>query len=45
MAGPLDLLSEASRLRLGVPCSLADKPPCHGGSHCVFEVVFKESVR
>ncbi|CAI7663133.1 unnamed protein product [Penicillium palitans] len=45
MADSLDLLSEASRLRLGVPCSLADKPPCHGGTHRVFEVVFEDSVR
>lgn len=45
MAGSLDLLSEASRLRLGVPCSLADEHPCHGGSHRVFEVVFEDSVR
>ncbi|KAJ5960908.1 uncharacterized protein N7479_008058 [Penicillium vulpinum] len=45
MAGSLDLLSEASCLRLGVPCSLADEYPCHGGSHRVFEVVFEDSVR
>lgn len=45
MTDSLDVLSEASRLRLGVPCSLADENPCHGGSHRVFKVVFEDSVR
>jgi hypothetical protein len=45
VTGSLDLLSGARRLRLGVPCSLADEHHCHGGSHRVFEVLFEDSVR
>lgn len=39
------MFSEASRLRLGVPCSLADGNSRHGGSHTVFNLVFEDSVR
>lgn len=45
MTDSLNVLSEASRLRLGIPCSLADENPCVGGSHRVFKVVFEDSVR
>jgi hypothetical protein len=44
MTDSLDVLSEASRLRLGIRCSLADESPCLGGSHRVFKVVFEDSV-
>lgn len=45
MTDLLDVLSEASRLRLGIPCSLADEDPYVGGSHRVFKIVFEDSVR
>ncbi|KAJ6066891.1 uncharacterized protein N7446_003928 [Penicillium canescens] len=45
MTGSLDVLSEASRLRHGIPCSFADDNPYVGGSHRVFKVVFEDSVR
>lgn len=45
MASLPDVLSEASRLRLGIPCSLADETPHHGGSHSVFKIVFEDSVQ
>lgn len=45
MTDSLDLLSEASRLRLGIPCSLADQSPYVGGSHRVFQIIFEDSVR
>ncbi|KAI2670335.1 hypothetical protein N7451_008905 [Penicillium sp. IBT 35674x] len=45
MTSLLELLSGASRLRLGVACSLADEDPCLGGSHLVFQIVFEDSVR
>ncbi|GIJ99200.1 hypothetical protein Aspvir_001326 [Aspergillus viridinutans] len=45
MTDLLDVLSGASRLRLGIPCSLADESPCFGGSHRVFKVVFEDSIR
>ncbi|KAJ6021254.1 hypothetical protein N7540_006758 [Penicillium herquei] len=41
----LGILSKASRLRTGVPCSLADETPFHGGSHRVFKVVFEDSLQ
>ncbi|CAG8887489.1 unnamed protein product, partial [Penicillium egyptiacum] len=41
----LGVLSGASRLRTGIPCSLADETPCHGGSHRVFKVVFEDSIQ
>lgn len=40
-----DVLAKASRLRQGIPCSLADESPYLGGSHCVFKFVFEDSVR
>ena len=45
MADPLDVLSGASRLRPGIPCSLADESPCVGGSHRVFKVFFEDSIQ
>ncbi|KAE8353818.1 hypothetical protein BDV28DRAFT_147755 [Aspergillus coremiiformis] len=41
----LGVLSEASRLRTGIPCALADEGSSHGGSHRVFKVVFEDSVQ
>ncbi|KAE8150831.1 hypothetical protein BDV25DRAFT_129239 [Aspergillus avenaceus] len=46
MADSLCMLSEAaSRLRLGIPCVLADESPCFGGLHCIFKVVFEDSIQ
>lgn len=45
MIGLPEILSEASRLRSGVPCSLGDENPCIGGSHRVFQIVFEDSVQ
>ncbi|KAJ5117322.1 hypothetical protein N7448_010954 [Penicillium atrosanguineum] len=45
MTDPFEVLTEASRLRSGIPCSLADESPCIGGSHRVFKVIFDDSVR
>jgi hypothetical protein len=39
------ILSEASRLRQGIPCSFAVEGPYHGGSHRVFKIVFEDSVQ
>ncbi|KAJ5641421.1 hypothetical protein N7490_005421 [Penicillium lividum] len=44
MTNPIDLLNGASRLRSGVPCSLADESPRVGGSHHVFKINFADSV-
>ncbi|KAJ5228420.1 hypothetical protein N7489_009128 [Penicillium chrysogenum] len=44
MVALLDILSEASYLRLGVPCSFVDESPRQGGSHTVFKIVFEDSV-
>ncbi|CAG8887069.1 unnamed protein product [Penicillium egyptiacum] len=40
-----DILSEASDLRLGVPCLLVDETPGQGGSHTAFKIVFEDSVK
>ncbi|PLN79859.1 hypothetical protein BDW42DRAFT_186449 [Aspergillus taichungensis] len=46
MTNSLDMLCEAaSRLRLGIPCVLADENPCLGGSHRVFKIIFEDSVQ
>ncbi|KGQ06864.1 hypothetical protein BBAD15_g7832 [Beauveria bassiana D1-5] len=44
MLSSLDILTEASRLRSGVPCSLADESPHSGHSHRVFKIVCEDSV-
>ncbi|KAF4211368.1 hypothetical protein CNMCM8980_004357 [Aspergillus fumigatiaffinis] len=44
MTDSLYILSEASRLRLGIPCTLADESPCLGGSHRIFKIVFEDAV-
>ncbi|KAL5356848.1 hypothetical protein BJX96DRAFT_143493 [Aspergillus floccosus] len=45
MTDALGMLSEASRLRLGIPCALSNESPRVGGSHLVFKIVFEDSVR
>lgn len=46
MTDSLSMLTEvASRLRLGIPCVLADQSPCLGGSHRVFKIIFVDSVQ
>jgi hypothetical protein len=45
MTDSLNLISEASRLRSGIQCNLADESPLHGGSHRVFRIVFEDSVQ
>lgn len=46
MTDSLYMLSQAaSRLRLGIPCVLADECPCLGGSHRVFKIIFEDSVQ
>lgn len=40
-----DIFSEASRLRLGVPCFLANESPRRGGSHRVFKLIFEDGVQ
>ena len=40
-----DIISGASDLRRGLPCSLPDEIPFRGGSHRIFKLVFKDSVQ
>jgi hypothetical protein len=40
-----DILSEASHLRQGVPCSFAVEGLYRGGSQRVFKIVFEDSVQ
>ncbi|RDW58926.1 uncharacterized protein DSM5745_11132 [Aspergillus mulundensis] len=42
---PYMLSEAASRLRLGIPCVLADESPCLGGSHRIFKIVFEDSIQ
>jgi hypothetical protein len=44
MMDSLYILSEASRLRLGIPCTLTNESPCLGGLHRIFKIVFKDTV-
>src|SRR4051794_14208164 len=45
MVNSPDILSEASHLRQGVPCSFAVEGLYHGGSHRVFKIVFEDTVQ
>jgi aminoglycoside phosphotransferase (APT) family kinase protein len=45
MTDSLDIISKASQLRLGVPCTLSNETPWQGGSRRVFKLIFKDSVQ
>ncbi|KAJ5923848.1 hypothetical protein N7466_008035 [Penicillium verhagenii] len=41
----IDVVTTASDLRMGVPCTLVDETPLQGGSHKVFRIIFQDSVQ
>jgi uncharacterized membrane protein len=41
----LEVQHAASRLRSGIPCTLADESPRVGGTHHVFKLIFEDCVQ